>query len=204
MPQRGTRLQYGSYRLFPVYEKFCQHVVDAFGENEKKTLIRAYELANGLPPTPDEKVRKYRYDKASEWAKKPEIRGRCEEIEHEREALLTISPEKMISRNVKILEGDPLNLMKEDSETGTYIFRRLNEIPRNYRKLVTPTLVRGRMVYILDKKTAERNLIDILGLKKETLTHNVNRELSDIALDLGDFDQTDDDDLLNSSSLLTK
>ncbi len=204
MPQRGKRLQYGSYMLFPVYENFCQHVVDAFGENKNKTLIRAYELANGLPPTPDKKVRKYRYDQASEWAKKPEIKGRCEEIEHEREKLLTISPEEMISRNVKILEGDPLNLMKEDSETGTYIFRRLNEIPRNYRKLVTPTLVRGRMVYILDKKTAERNLIDILGLKKETLTHNVNRELSDIALDLGDFDQTDDDDLLNSSSLLTK
>ena len=99
-----------------------------------------------------------------------------------------------MSRNVKIIEGDPLNLMREDEETGTYVFRRLNEIPRNYRKLVTPTVVRGRVVYILDKKTAERNLIDILGLKKETLTHNVNRDLTDIALDLGDFDMLDEDD----------
>lgn len=191
---KGTRLQYGSYRLFPVWEKFCQHVVDAFGENERKTLIRAYELANGLPPTPDKNVRKTRYNKASDWMKNPDIRGRCEEIERDREKLLTISPEKLVSRNVKIIEGDPLNLMREDEETGTYVFRRLNEIPRNYRKLVTPTVVRGRVVYILDKKTAERNLIDILGLKKETLTHNVNRDLTDIALDLGDFDMLDEDD----------
>lgn len=187
-------MQYGSYRLFPVWEKFCQHVVDAFGENERKTLIRAYELANGLPPTPDKNVRKTRYNKASDWMKNPDIRGRCEEIERDREKLLTISPEKLVSRNVKIIEGDPLNLMREDEETGTYVFRRLNEIPRNYRKLVTPTVVRGRVVYILDKKTAERNLIDILGLKKETLTHNVNRDLTDIALDLGDFDMLDEDD----------
>lgn len=191
---KGTRLQYGSYRLFPVWEKFCQHVVDAFGENERKTLIRAYELANGMPPTPDKNVRKTRYNKASDWMKNPDIRGRCEEIERDREKLLTISPEKLVSRNVKIIEGDPLNLMREDEETGTYVFRRLNEIPRNYRKLVTPTVVRGRVVYILDKKTAERNLIDILGLKKETLTHNVNRDLTDIALDLGDFDMLDEDD----------
>ena len=191
---KGTRLQYGSYRLFPVWEKFCQHVVDAFGENERKTLIRAYELANGLPPTPDKNVRKTRYNKASDWMKNPDIRGRCEEIERDREKLLTISPEKLVSRNVKIIEGDPLNLMREDEETGTYVFRRLNEIPRNYRKLVTPTVVRGRVVYILDKKTAERNLIDILGLKKETLTHNVNRDLTDIALDLGDFDMLDEYD----------
>lgn len=191
---KGTRLQYGSYRLFPVWEKFCQHVVDAFGENERKTLIRAYELANGMHPTPDKNVRKTRYSKASDWMKNPDIRGRCEEIEREREKLLTISPEKLVSRNVKIIEGDPLNLMKEDEETGAYVFRRLNEIPRNYRKLVTPTVVRGRVVYILDKKTAERNLIDILGLKKETLTHNVNRDLTDIALDLGDFDMLDEDD----------
>lgn len=191
---KGTRLQYGSYRLFPVWEKFCQHVVDAFGENERKTLIRAYELANGMPPTPDKNVRKTRYSKASDWMKNPDIRGRCEEIEREREKLLTISAEKLVSRNVKIIEGDPLNLMREDEETGTYVFRRLNEIPRNYRKLVTPTVVRGRVVYILDKKTAERNLIDILGLKKETLTHNVNRDLTDIALDLGDFDMLDEDD----------
>lgn len=190
---KGTRLQYGSYRLFPVWEKFCQHVVDAFGENERKTLIRAYELANGMPPTPDKNVRKTRYNKASDWMKNPDIRGRCEEIERDREKLLTISPEKLVSRNVKIIEGDPLNLMREDEETGTYVFRRLNEIPRNYRKLVTPTVVRGRVVYILDKKTAERNLIDILGLKKETLTHNVNRDLTDIALDLGDFDMLDED-----------
>ena len=191
---KGTRLQYGSYRLFPVWEKFCQHVVDAFGENERKTLIRAYELANGMPPTPDKNVRKTRYNKASDWMKNPDIRGRCEEIERDREKLLTISPEKLVSRNVKIIEGDPLNLMREDEETGTYVFRRLNEIPRNYRKLVTPTVVRGRVVYILDKKTAERNLIDILGLKKETLTHNVNRDLTDIALDLGDFDMLDEED----------
>ena len=191
---KGTRLQYGSYRLFPVWEKFCQHVVDAFGENERKTLIRAYELANGMPPTPDKNVRKTRYNKASDWMKNPDIRGRCEEIERDREKLLTISPEKLVSRNVKIIEGDPLNLMREDEETGTYVFRRLNEIPRNYRKLVTPTVVRGRVVYILDKKTAERNLIDILGLKKETLTHNVNRDLTDIALDLGDFDMLDEGD----------
>lgn len=191
---KGTRLQYGSYRLFPVWEKFCQHVVDAFGENERKTLIRAYELANGMPPTPDKNVRKTRYNKASDWMKNPDIRGRCEEIERDREKLLTISPEKLVSRNVKIIEGDPLNLMREDEETGTYVFRRLNEIPRNYRKLVTPTVVRGRVVYILDKKTAERNLIDILGLKKETLTHNVNRDLTDIALDLGDFDMLDEYD----------
>lgn len=191
---KGTRLQYGSYRLFPVWEKFCQHVVDAFGENERKTLIRAYELANGMPPTPDKNVRKTRYNKASDWMKNPDIRGRCEEIERDREKLLTISPEKLVSRNVKIIEGDPLNLMREDEETGTYVFRRLNEIPRNYRKLVTPTVVRGRVVYILDKKTAERNLIDILGLKKETLTHNVNRDLTDIALDLGDFDMLDEAD----------
>lgn len=160
---KGTRLQYGSYRLFPIWEKFCQHVVDAYGENERKTLIRAYELANGLPPTPDKKERQKRYDKASCWMKNPEIKGRCEEIERQLDIEKSIARERLITRNVNILEGDPIITMKEDPETGQYVWRRLNEIPRFWRKLVTPTVLRGRMVYILDKKFAEQRIIDLCG-----------------------------------------
>lgn len=185
---KGTRLQYGSYRLFPIYEKFCQHVVDAYGENEKKTLIKAYELANGLPPTPDKKVRDYRYKRASEWMKKQEIIGRCQEIERELNREKSMSRERVITRNVNILEGDPLITMKEDPETGQYVWRRLNEIPKFWRKYVTPVVLRGRMVYILDKKTAEQRIIDLCGYDspKEYNVHNTGTTMGELRIGFGE------------------
>lgn len=185
---KGTRLQYGSYKLFPVWEKFCQHVVDAYGENDRKTLIRAYELANGLPPTPDKKERQKRYDKASIWMKNSEIKGRCEEIERELDAEKTIARERLITRNVNILEGDPIITMKEDPETGQYVWRRLNEIPRHWRKLVTPMVLRGRVVYILDKKHAEQRIIDLCGYEaaKDVNVHSTNSTSGELRIGFDD------------------
>lgn len=195
---KGSRLQYGSYKLFPIWEKFCRHVVDAYGENDKKTLIRAYELANGLPPTPDKKVRQKRYDKASEWMKNSEIRGRCEEIERELNQERTMSRERIITRNINILEGDPLISMKENPETGMYVWKRLNEIPKFWRKLVVPTPVRGRMVYILDKKAAEQRIIDLCGYDspKHLNIHSDGSTTGELRIGFSDGDDSpfDEDD----------
>lgn len=148
------------YGLTPQQELFCQAYVDAYGTDEHGILVAAYRKAYNCKSTSKEGTH---YTSASLLMKDPKIAQRIEQLEAEQRRIANISKEQLIDRNVKILTTDPLRLMKLDPTTGNYIARRLNEIPRNLRMLVTPTVIKGRMVYMLDKKTAEQRVIDLCG-----------------------------------------
>lgn len=151
-------------------EKFCQYVVDAYGTGTRGVLVKAYRMAYNCKS--DAKAETH-YNNAHKIFKRGEIRARIEQLQEEVEKERTITRERMITRNVEILEGDPLISQKEDIETGQYVWKRLNEIPLKWRKLVTPMIYRGRMIYVLDKKTAEQNIMKMCGFDKSNST-NVN------------------------------
>ncbi len=146
--------------LTPQQEAFCQAYVDAYGTEEHGIIVAAYRKAYNCKSDAQASTH---YTKASVLMKEEKIRKRIEQLEEERRKLCSISKEELISRNAKILTTDPLRLMKLDPTTGNYIARRLNEMPVNIRMLVTPQVVHGRMMYVLDKRTAQQVLIDLCG-----------------------------------------
>lgn len=119
------------------------------------------------------------------------IRQRIKQLEDEMHSLTDIKKEQIIDRNAKILTTDPLRLMKQDPETGQYIAKRLNEIPKNLRQLVTPILVRGRMIYVLDKKTAQQVLINICGYDapKDINVSNPGNILGELRIGFGNKEE---------------
>lgn len=165
--------------LTPQQEAFCRAYVEAYGTEEHGIMVAAYRKAYNCKSTAKEGTH---YTSASLLMKDPKIVQRIEQLEEEQRRLATISKEELISRNTKILTTDPLKLMKLDPATGNYIAKRLNEIPVNIRMLVTPQVVHGRMMYVLDKKTAQQVLIDLCGYDAPKdinvkNTCNVNGEL---------------------------
>ncbi|MCM1139729.1 MAG: hypothetical protein NC453_14270 [Muribaculum sp.] len=167
------------YGLTPQQEEFCQAVADAYGTDKKGILVAAYRKAYNCKSSAKED---WHYVRASELYNDSKIKVRIEQLEEEQRKLCTVSKEELISRNTKILRTDPLRLMKLDPTTGNYIAKRLNEIPVSIRMLVTPQVVHGRMVYVLDKKTAQQVLIDLCGYDAPKdinvkNTGNVNGEL---------------------------
>lgn len=165
--------------LTPQQEAFCQAYVDAYGTDEHGILVAAYRKAYNCKATAKDDTH---YSNASRLMNDSKIVARIEQLEEEQRRLCAISKEELISRNAKILRTDPLKLMKLDPTTGNYIAKRLNEIPVNIRMLVTPQVVHGRMVYVLDKKTAQQVLIDLCGYDAPKdinvkNTGNVNGEL---------------------------
>lgn len=165
--------------LTPQQEAFCQAYVDAYGTDEHGIMVAAYRKAYNCKSDAQAATH---YNKAYQLYQRGEIRARIEQIEEEQRRPCTVSKDEMISRNAKILTTDPLRLMKLDPTTGNYIAKRLNEIPVNIRMLVTPQVVHGRMMYVLDKKTAQQVLIDLCGYDAPKdinvkNTGNVNGEL---------------------------
>lgn len=146
--------------LTPQQEAFCRAYVDAYGTDEHGIMVAAYRKAYNCKSTAKEGTH---YSSASLLMKDPKITQRIEQLEEEQRQLVTVTKEELIDRNAKILKTDPLRLMKLDPATGNYIAKRLNEIPVNIRMLVTPQVIHGRMVYVLDKKTAQQVLIDLCG-----------------------------------------
>lgn len=146
--------------LTPQQEAFCQAYVDAYGTEAHGILVAAYRKAYNCKSDAQAQTH---YSNASRLMADSKIKARIEELEEEQRRLASITKDELIDRNAKILTTDPLRLMKLDPVTGNYIARRLNEIPRNLRMLVTPTVVHGRIMYVLDKKTAQQVLIELCG-----------------------------------------
>lgn len=174
--------------MTPQQEAFCQAYVDAYGTEEHGILVAAYRKAYNCKSDAQAATH---YNKAYQLFQKGEIRARIEQLEEEQRRIANISKEQLIDRNVKILTTDPLRLMKLDPTTGNYIARRLNEIPRNLRMLVTPTVIKGRMVYMLDKKTAEQRVIDLCGYDapKDINVKNTGNMLGELRIGFGDEDE---------------
>jgi hypothetical protein len=169
-------------------EAFCRAYVDAYGTEEQGILVAAYRKAYNCKS--DSQAQTH-YSNASRLMNDSKIQARIEELEEEQRRIANISKEQLIDRNVKILTTDPLRLMKLDPTTGNYIARRLNEIPRNLRMLVTPTVIKGRMVYMLDKKTAEQRVIDLCGYDapKDINVKNTGNMLGELRIGFGDEDE---------------
>ena len=93
----------------------------------------------------------------------PKIAQRVEQLQEERARLATISRERIISDDVKILDLDPLTLWIEDEKTHQWRMRYLHEIPKEIRRLLKFTLNGKRLVPDVDKDAAKKRLIDVLG-----------------------------------------
>jgi hypothetical protein len=104
------------------------------------------------------------WSNACRLAKDVKVISRVKELEAERARVLTISQEDMVSRNVKRINADPLNFLKKDDKSGEWRQRKLYEMPKELRLLLVPrVLANGKIVWVLDKQSAEDAIIKILG-----------------------------------------
>lgn len=146
--------------LTPQQELFCQYVVDAYGSDTKGILVAAYRKAYNCKN--DAKANTH-YCSASLLMNNPKITQRVEELKEERARLATISRERIISDDVKILDLDPLSLWIQDEKTQVWRMRLLYEIPKEIRKLLKFTHSGKRIVPDVDKDAAKKRLIEVLG-----------------------------------------
>lgn len=146
-------------------ELFCQYVVDAYGTDTRGVLVNAYRKAYNCKS--DAKTETH-YSHASVLANKDKIRARIEELKRQQAERKTIEREDVVTRNVKILDLDPLEeFFKIDEITGKAVPRKLHEIRKEVRKLLNPVVVRGgTLVWLPDKKDAQDKLIGMLGFEK--------------------------------------
>lgn len=160
--------------LTPQQELFCQYVVDAYGNNKRGILVTAYRMAYNCKS--DAKIDTH-YAKASTLAKMDKIRERIEQLREEQSHLATISRERIISDDVKILDIDPLDLWIQDENSGLWRMRAPHEIPKQIRVLLKFIRVGKRLIPDIDKDAAKKRLIDVLGYasaKDINLTTNSN------------------------------
>lgn len=141
-------------------EMFCQYVVDAYGTDTRGVLVAAYRKAYNCKNNSKANTH---YSSASLLMNDPKITQRVEQLKEERARLATISRERIISDDVKILDFDPLDLWIEDEKTHLWRMRYLHEIPRATRKLLRFTRSGKRLIPDVDKDAAKRRLIEVLG-----------------------------------------
>lgn len=146
--------------LTPQQEMFCQYVVDAYGNDSRGILVRAYRKAYNCK---NDAQASTHYVNASKLMNNTKIILRIEQLQEERARLATISRERIISDDVKILDLDPLSLWIEDDETHKWRMRYLHEIPKDIRRLLKFTRNGKRLVPDVDKDAAKKRLIDVLG-----------------------------------------
>lgn len=139
---------------------FCQYVVDAYGTDTRGILVSAYRKAYNCKN--DAQLNTH-YANASRLMANSKIIARVEQLQEERARLATISREKIISDDVKILELDPLSLWIVDENTHQWRMRYLHEIPKEIRRLLKFTRNGKRLVPDVDKDAAKKRLIEVLG-----------------------------------------
>ena len=160
--------------LTPQQELFCQYVVDAYGNDTRGVLVAAYRKAYNCKS--DAKANTH-YTSASLLMNNPKIAQRVEELREEQARLATISREKLISDDVKILELDPLDLWIFDERKKVWRMRYLHEIPKAVRKLLKFTRGGKGVIPDVDKDAAKKRLIDVLGFSSDknfNVTTNAN------------------------------
>lgn len=148
------------YGLTPQQELFCQYIVDAYGTETRGIIVAAYRKAYNCKN--DAKASTH-YSSASKLMNDPKITQRLEQLRQQRANLLTISRERIISDDVKILDLDPLALWIEDEQTHQWRMRYLHEIPKEIRRLLKFTRNGKKLVPDVDKDAAKKRLIDVLG-----------------------------------------
>lgn len=172
--------------LTPQQELFCQYVVDAYGTDTRGVLVAAYRKAYNCKS--DAKA-DWHYSRASELAKNGKIAVRIEELREERARLATISRDRIISDDVKILELDPLDLWIFDEKKGVWRMRYLHEIPKEIRKLLKFTRNGKNIIPDVDKDAAKKRLIDVLGYASaKDLNIKTNNVMGELRIGFDDED----------------
>ena len=141
-------------------ELFCQFVVDAYGTETRGILVNAYRKAYNCK---NDAQASTHYANASRLMDNSKIIARIEQLRQERAKLATISRERIISDDVKILELDPLTLWIFDENLQQWRMRYLHEIPKDVRRLLKFTRNGRRLVPDVDKDAAKKRLIEVLG-----------------------------------------
>lgn len=171
--------------LTPQQELFCQYVVDAYGNDTKGILVTAYRKAYNCK---NDAQANTHYANASRLMDNSKIIARVEQLQQERAQLATISREKIISDDVRILELDPLTLWIEDEKTHQWRMRYLHEIPKEVRKLLKFTRSGKRIVPEVDKDAAKKRLIEVLGYASaKDLNISTRAELGELRIGFSDL-----------------
>lgn len=145
-------------------ELFCQYVVDAYGTDTRGILVAAYRKAYNCK---NDALAATHYSNASRLMNDSKIIARLEQLRDEQSRLATISRDRIISDDVNILDIDPLDLWVEDEKSGQWRLRCLNEIPKRVRKLLKFVRIGKRLVPDVDKDSARKRLIDVLGFASD-------------------------------------
>lgn len=176
--------------LTPQQEAFCQAYVDGYGCTEREKVVNAYRKAYNCSSDANEETHRRRgYEMLKDGTRTAQrIKMLKDEIAKDK----TIERGKVVTRNVKIMDIDPLaDLFITDEVTKKKRPRRLDEIREEVRKLLHPVFVRGKLVWLPDKKLAEKIVIDLMGFesaKEINLNHN---QVSDDIFYFGDFEDSD-------------
>lgn len=173
------------YGLTPQQELFCQYVVDAYGTDTRGILVAAYRKAYNCKN--DAKANTH-YSSASILMSNPKITQRVEQLQEERAKLATISRERIISDDVKILDLDPLSLWILDENTHQWRMRYVHEIPKEIRRLLKFTRSGKRLIPDVDKDAAKKRLIEVLGFAsaKDLNVYNSSSLMGEICIGFDD------------------
>ena len=165
-------------------ELFCQYVVDAYGSDTKGILVTAYRKAYNCKN--DAKATTH-YANASRLMDNSKIIARIEQLRERSERTLSVSRERMISDDVRIIDIDPLDLWIEDEKTHQWRMRYLHEIPKSVRRLLKFIRVGKRMIPDVDKDAARKRLIDVLGFASpKDINVNSGSMIGEIRIGFGD------------------
>lgn len=173
------------YGLTPQQEKFCQAYVDKIGLNETDYIVNAYRSAYNCSVAEDETCRRRGYELLEEGTPTARRIAMLEEqIEKEIIAKAVINREKEIGKCQEIEDLDPNIFYKTSKKTGLPTPKNVWEIPKRFRIYLHPMVVKGKIVWLPDKKIAMSRKDDLTGIKADknlNINHNLN-EFGDIIL----------------------
>lgn len=159
-------------------EQFCQHVVDAYGNDTKGILVAAYRKAYNCR---NEAKANTHYNSASLLMDNPKITQRIAQLREALSATATISRERIISDDVALLDLDPLDLWIYDEKRQSWRMRAMHEIRKPIRVIIPRWKKVGKVLLPdIDKDAAKKRLIDVMG-------YNAAKEFKTTSADSNDI-----------------
>lgn len=149
-------------------EKFCRYYVSQYANldddgDDKNVAMVAYRMAYNCSPTAKDETHKR---KAKDLLKKAHIEARVKEIRKALGEYVDISCAEMVSKNVKALNLDPLELTIFDEKRQRYRLRYMHEIRKDIRDVIPYRITsNGLILPDVDRNKIMDRLIKILGFE---------------------------------------
>lgn len=152
----------GKNELTPQQEMFCRYVVDAYGNNPNGVLVVAYRKAYNA----EKGNSNTHYKEASKLMDNPKIKQRIEQLRESMNCKRNIERVAFENLMASIIVADPLDLYEVDNDTEEERPRKLWEIPKALRKMLSVGHHQGQPFYYFDKEAAYKRLMQSKGFDK--------------------------------------